>query len=166
MSLPNVTIYTDGSGFDPVSNPAVGGWGAVLAFVVPSTGEIIEKELSGYELGTAAKADRMELMAVTVALEALTKRCRVTLHTDSQVVIRGVTKNMRGWRERDFKNEKGNSLVNDDLWRRISAQMADHVVLWEKVKAHSGHPENTRADRLAKAARKLGMRGVGRKRAA
>jgi ribonuclease HI len=135
---PYVVIYADGA---CRGNPGPGGWGAILRF-----GER-EKELSGGELHTTN--NRMELMAAIQALEALTRPCRVELHTDSQYVRTGISEWLAGWKARGWKTAAKAPVKNEDLWRRLDEARARHTVDWRWVKGHNGHPLNERADALA-----------------
>jgi len=133
-----ITIYTDGSS---IGNPGPGGYGAVLI-----AGER-RKELSqGYRLTTN---NRMELMAVIVALEALKiPNSTVTIFTDSQYVVNAVEKNwVFGWEKKNFTGKK-----NPDLWQRFLIVYRRHTVQFKWVKGHAGNRENERCDRLAVAA--------------
>jgi ribonuclease HI len=136
---PHVVIYTDGA---CRGNPGPGGWGAILTM-----GER-EREISGGELATTN--NRMELMAAIQALEALTRPCRVELHTDSQYVRTGVTEWLAGWKARGWKTAAKAPVKNEDLWRRLDEARARHTVDWRWVKGHNGHPMNERADALAR----------------
>ncbi len=137
--MSHVIIHTDGA---CRGNPGPGGWGAVL-----QTGGGHEKELWGGEALTTN--NRMELMAAIQALEALTRPCRVDLHTDSKYVMQGITEWIRGWKARGWKTADKRPVKNDDLWRRLDAARARHEVKWHWVKGHAGHELNERADRLA-----------------
>jgi ribonuclease HI len=137
-----VEIWTDG-GCKP--NPGPGGWAAVLRF-----GDR-EREMHGGELVTTN--NRMELTAAAAALEALTRRCRVVLHTDSEYVRNGVTRWSAGWVRRNWRNASGDPVANMDLWRRLLDAAARHSVDWRWVRGHAGDVMNERADRLATAAR-------------
>lgn len=134
-----VEIYTDGA---CSGNPGPGGWGAVLRY----NGH--EKELSGYEATTTN--NRMELMAVIMALESLTRPCAVDVYTDSQYVQLGVSEWMPGWKARGWQKKGG--LKNVELWQRLDTINAKHKVTYHWVKGHAGHPENERADALARGA--------------
>ena len=136
-----VEIWTDGA---CSGNPGPGGWGAILRF------NGTEKELSGAEAQTTN--NRMELMAAIAALEALTRPCAVTLTTDSQYVKDGLTKWIHGWKRNGWKTADKKPVKNEDLWKRLDAAAAKHKVTWEWVKGHAGHPENERADALARGA--------------
>ncbi|MCC5995934.1 MAG: ribonuclease HI [Oceanicaulis sp.] len=136
-----VIIHTDGA---CSGNPGPGGWGALLEW----NGS--QKELSGAEADTTN--NRMELMAAIAALEALKRPCRVRLVTDSTYVRDGVTRWMRTWKANGWKTSAKKPVKNEDLWRRLEAAAARHEISWEWVKGHAGHPENERADALARAA--------------
>ena len=140
-SRPPVEIFTDGA---CSGNPGPGGWGAVLRY-----GEV-EKELSGGE--TATTNNRMELMAAIAALEALNQACRVRLYTDSLYLRDGITKWLPNWKARGWKTAAKEPVKNVDLWQRLEAAAARHDVEWHWVRGHAGHPENERADTLARAA--------------
>ncbi len=146
---PQVLIYTDGA---CSGNPGPGGWGAVLI----SKGH--EKELSGGEPQTTN--NRMEIMAAIAALEALTKPCKVDLHTDSQYLRQGITEWISGWKARGWKTADKKPVKNEDLWKRLDLARTRHEVKWHWVKGHAGHPLNERADGLARAAIKS-MREAG-----
>ncbi len=135
-TLKHVEIYTDGA---CSGNPGPGGWGTILRW----NGH--EKELSGGERETTN--NRMELMAVIKGLEALSRRCRVDLYTDSQYVQKGVTEWMAGWKRKGWPDR----IKNQDLWQALDAQLARHDVKMHWVRGHDGHPENERADALARA---------------
>lgn len=136
-----VTIHTDGA---CSGNPGPGGWGAILEY----NGH--EKELSGAEAETTN--NRMELMAAIAALEALKRSSQVRLVTDSVYVRDGVTKWIHGWKKNGWKTAAKKPVKNEDLWRRLDDVASRHHVQWEWVKGHSGHPENERADALAREA--------------
>ncbi len=134
-----VIIHTDGA---CSGNPGPGGWGAILEY----NGH--EKELSGAEADTTN--NRMELMAAIAALEALKRKSEVRLVTDSVYVRDGVTKWIHGWKKNGWKTAAKKPVKNEDLWRRLDAVASKHSVEWEWVKGHAGHPENERADQLAR----------------
>jgi ribonuclease HI len=137
--LSEVTVYTDGA---CSGNPGPGGWGAIL---IHSKGR---KELKGGEPQTTN--NRMELMGAISALEALARRCSVDLHTDSRYVMDGITKWMHGWKKNGWKTADKKPVKNCDLWERLDKANARHDVRWHWVRGHSGHPENERADTLAR----------------
>jgi ribonuclease HI len=133
-----VEIFTDGA---CRGNPGPGGWGALLR-----KGEH-ERELSGSEAGTTN--NRMELLAVIRALEALDRPCQVTVVTDSQYVQKGISEWLPGWKRRGWKTAAGKPVKNQDLWQALDAAAGRHTVKWEWVRGHNGHAENERADALA-----------------
>ena len=133
-----IDIYTDGA---CKGNPGIGGWGAVLKF------DDREKELYGGVVLTTN--NRMELTAVIRALEALTRPCRVRLHTDSQYVQRGVSEWLKNWKRRDWRTAAGQPVKNQDLWRRLDEIAALHEIEWVWVRGHAGIHGNERADALA-----------------
>lgn len=136
-----VEIFTDGA---CRGNPGPGGWGAILRYGA------VEKELSGGEAETTN--NRMELMAAISALEALKRPVTVDIHTDSTYVRDGITKWIHGWKKRDWRTADKKPVKNVDLWQRLEKAVARHQVDWHWVKGHAGHPENERADELARLA--------------
>ena len=138
---PHVIIYTDG-GCSP--NPGTGGWAAILISGAH------KKELKGGE--PLSTNNRMELMAAIAALEALKKPSTVDLHTDSQYVHRGISQYIHNWKRNGWKTAGKEPVKNDDLWRLIEVEMARHDIRWQWVRGHDGHPENERADALARGA--------------
>ena len=135
---PGVVIYTDGA---CSGNPGPGGWGAILLY-----GDK-RKEMKGGELATTN--NRMELMAAIQALEALTKPCKVELHTDSQYVQKGIHEWIHSWKRRGWMTADKKPVKNADLWKRLDSAAAQHSIKWHWVRGHNGHPENERADVLA-----------------
>ncbi|HXP74324.1 MAG TPA: ribonuclease HI [Stellaceae bacterium] len=136
-----VDIFSDGA---CSGNPGPGGWGAILRY----RGH--ERELSGFDPATTN--NRMELMAAIAALEALTRPCRVRLHTDSRYVRDGITTWIHDWKRRNWRTADKKPVKNVDLWQRLAAALEPHQVEFIWVRGHSGHPENERADALARAA--------------
>ena len=143
-ALKAVEAHTDGA---CLGNPGPGGWGALLRY------GRTERELVGGESDTTN--NRMELMAAISALEALTAPCEVTLHTDSQYVMKGLTEWMPNWLRRGWKTAAGDPVKNQDLWQRLHAAAARHKVHWRWVKGHAGHVDNERVDRLARQAAEM-----------
>jgi ribonuclease HI len=137
-----VEIWTDG-GCRP--NPGPGGWGAILKF----KGTI--RELSGGAGETTN--NRMELTAAAEALTALTRPCKVRLHTDSQYLRDGITRWHVGWVRKNWRSSTGDPVKNMDLWQRILDAAKPHEVDWVWVRGHSGDVMNERADVLATEAR-------------
>jgi ribonuclease HI len=135
---PDVVIYTDGA---CKGNPGPGGWGAWLRYGKH------ERELFGGEQLTTN--NRMELMAVIQALTALSRPCKVTIHTDSQYVRKGITEWIHGWKQRGWKTADKKPVKNQELWQRLEGLSKLHRIDWRWVKGHAGDPGNERADALA-----------------
>jgi ribonuclease HI len=136
---PEVEIFTDGA---CSGNPGPGGWGAILRMGNR------ERELSGGDRATTN--NRMELMGAIAGLEALKRPCTVRLFTDSTYVRDGVTKWIHGWKRNGWRTADRKPVKNAELWRRLDLARAPHHVDWIWVKGHAGHPENERADQLAR----------------
>jgi ribonuclease HI len=137
----DVVIYTDGA---CKGNPGPGGWGVLMR-----SPDGTEKELCGGEMGTTN--NRMEMMAVIEALAALKRPCKVTLHIDSQYVLKGMTEWLAGWKAKGWKTAAKQPVKNVDLWQRLDELVAKagHTIDWHWVKGHAGDPGNERADALA-----------------
>lgn len=135
-----IEIYTDGA---CKGNPGPGGWGVLLK----SAGT--QKELFGGEMGTTN--NRMEMTAVIEALAALKRPCHVTLHVDSQYVLKGMTEWIAGWKARGWKTAAKQPVKNVDLWLRLDELVttAGHKIDWRWVRGHDGDPGNEHADMLA-----------------
>ena len=137
--------FTDGA---CSGNPGPGGWGVVLQAI--NAGEIVkERELSGGAGETTN--NQMELMAAISALETLDRASTITVVTDSSYVKDGVSTWIHGWKRNGWKTAAKMPVKNVELWQRLDAAQARHNVTWEWVKGHAGHPENERADALARA---------------
>lgn len=132
-------IYADGA---CSGNPGVGGFGALLR------ANEKERELSGCEELTTN--NRMELLGVICALEALKRPCSVRITTDSDYVVKGMTKWMDAWIRKNWVNSQKKNVLNRDLWERLLRASQPHEVEWVWIKGHNGHPENERCDRLAR----------------
>jgi ribonuclease HI len=140
-----VDIYTDGA---CKGNPGVGGWGALLRYGGRT------RELYGGEPHTTN--NRMELMGVIRALEALKRASRLRVHTDSKYVQQGISTWIHDWKKRGWRTADRKPVKNEDLWRRLDELAGQHDVEWIWVKGHAGHDGNERADALAN----LGVKGV------
>ena len=138
MTEPEVAVFTDGA---CLGNPGPGGWAALLRY------KNVEKCISGGE--TLTTNNRMELMAAIQALEALRKRSRVHLITDSQYVKQGIETWIHNWKRNGWKTSDKKAVKNAELWRELEAQAARHRVRWHWVKGHADNPGNLRADELA-----------------
>lgn len=134
-----VEAFTDGA---CQGNPGPGGWGVVLRW------RGIEKELYGGEPETTN--NRMELMAVIMALESLKRPTCIRIATDSQYVQRGVCEWLPRWQRNGWRTSGRQPVKNRDLWERLARAAEPHRVEWLWVRGHSGHPDNERADRLAR----------------
>ena len=138
----HVTIYTDGA---CSGNPGPGGWGAILQYGAA------EKELSGGEHQTTN--NRMELLGVINALQALREPCDVDLYTDSQYICNAINQHwLDGWKKAGWKR-KGGELKNPDLWQTLDGLLHTHTVAFHWVKGHADNEFNNRCDRLAVAQR-------------
>ena len=138
---PHVVIYTDGA---CSGNPGPGGWGAILMSGTH------RKEINGGEPETTN--NRMELLAAINALEALKRPSKVELHTDSQYVKNGIGSWIHGWKRNGWRTADRKPVKNAELWQRLDTARLRHEVEWHWVKGHAGHPENERADELARQA--------------
>ena len=137
--MKNVTIYTDGA---CSGNPGPGGWGAILRYGAH------EKELSGSEPSTTN--NRMELLGVITALEALSEPCSVDLYSDSKYVVDGITKGWaKSWRAKGWIKGDKKSAKNPELWGRLLDLLEKHEVRFHWVKGHADNPYNNRCDELA-----------------
>lgn len=141
--MKEIEIFCDGSS---LGNPGPGGYCVILRY------GSYEKELSrGYKITTN---NRMELLGALAALSALKEPCKVTLYSDSNYVIQGMTAWRFSWRKNDWDNARKKNLKNLDLWQQLDKEAQKHDITWQWVKGHNGHPENERCDILAKNAAK------------
>ena len=139
--MKHVDLYTDGS---CRGNPGPGGWGAILVYGAH------ELTLSGGEASTTN--NRMELTSVIEALARLKEPCDVTLTSDSQYVLNGLSKGWAAdWRARGWKKSDGSPALNPDLWERLLTLVGRHTVRYVWVRGHAGHPYNERCDAMAQA---------------
>ena len=134
-------IFTDGA---CSGNPGPGGWAVILKSGAH------ELELTGGARATTN--NRMELPAAIEGLKALKKPTAVILHTDSRYVMDGASKWLKGWKKNGWKTADRKPVKNEDLWRALDDAMNGHALEWRWVRGHSGHPENERADTLARSA--------------
>ncbi len=143
--MPELFAFTDGA---CSGNPGPGGWGVVLE--ARAGAETVKtRELSGGEAETTN--NRMELMAAIRALEALERPSDITVVTDSRYLKDGITSWIHGWKRNGWKTAAKKPVKNEDLWRRLDGAAARHRIAWEWLKGHAGHPQNERADALARA---------------
>lgn len=136
---PHVVIFTDGA---CSGNPGPGGWGAILMSGTH------RKELAGGEAATTN--NRMELFAAIAALEALKRASKVDLHTDSAYLRNGIMQWIHGWKRNGWRTADKKPVKNAELWQRLEEAAKRHEMTWHWVKGHAGHPENERADELAR----------------
>jgi ribonuclease HI len=134
-----VVIHTDGA---CSGNPGPGGWGAILEH------KGTRKELYGGERDTTN--NRMELKAAIEALNALKRPCKVDMHVDSNYVKDGITKWIHGWKRNGWRTADKKPVKNVELWQALDSAIQRHSISWHWVKGHDGHPENERADELAR----------------
>ena len=137
--LKQIEIYTDGS---CLGNPGPGGIGILLRY------KQHEKEISqGYRLTTN---NRMELLAVIIALESLSESCAVSLYSDSQYMKNGINQWIHNWKRNNWLTSNKKAVKNQDLWQRLDQAINRHTINWQWVKGHAGHLENKRVDQLAR----------------
>lgn len=134
-----VEVFCDGA---CSGNPGPGGYGAILRY----GGRV--KELSGGAKDTTN--NRMEMTAAIEALRQLKRPCRVSITTDSQYLVKGMTEWIAGWQRKGWRNSKKEPVVNRDLWELLLALTKPHSVQWKWVRGHDGHIENERCDQLAR----------------
>ncbi|SFK94998.1 ribonuclease HI [Shimia haliotis] len=142
--MADLFAYTDGA---CSGNPGPGGWGTLMQAKDGDT-VIKERTLNGGAAETTN--NKMELMAAIMALETLERPSKITVVTDSSYVKDGVTGWIHGWKRNGWKTAAKKPVKNVELWQRLDAAQARHDVTWEWVKGHAGHPENERADELAR----------------
>lgn len=143
--MPDLFAYTDGA---CSGNPGPGGWGCLM---IARDGDTIVKQIDLNGGAADTTNNQMELLAAISALESLTKPSRITIVTDSAYVKDGITSWIHGWKKRGWKTAANKPVKNEDLWKRLDAATKAHDVTWQWVKGHAGHPENERADELARA---------------
>ncbi|MCH1926845.1 ribonuclease HI [Shewanella sp. C32] len=139
--LKHIEIFTDGS---CLGNPGPGGYGAILKYK-----QHIKELAKGFSLTTN---NRMELLAVIVALESLKEPCKVSVTSDSQYMRQGITQWIHNWKRKGWVTSNKTPVKNVDLWKRLDAACQQHQIEWHWVKGHAGHPENERCDELARTA--------------
>lgn len=147
-----ITVYTDGA---CLGNPGPGGWAAILLWG-PHRREIFGGE-------TQTTNNRMELRAAIEALRALREPAAVDLYTDSAYLKRGVTEWLPRWKEQGWRRREGKALkpvANADLWQELDVLLGRHAVRFHWIEGHAGHPENTRANALARQAMRAAARRV------
>ena len=139
MTTRTYQLFTDGA---CLGNPGPGGWASILREADGS--DVIR---TGGE--PSSTNNRMELLAVIDALESLSEPSRVTIYSDSEYVLKGLSEWMSGWKAKGWKKADGKTVMNLDLWQRLEGQSSRHQLTTHWVKGHAGHPENERVDFLA-----------------
>jgi ribonuclease HI len=139
MTKGKVVIHTDGA---CSGNPGPGGWGAILDY------NGTRKEIFGGAKDTTN--NRMEIQAAYEALNTLKRPCEVEMHVDSQYVKDGITKWIHGWKKNGWKTADKKPVKNVELWQALDQAITRHTISWHWVKGHDGHPDNERADELAR----------------
>jgi ribonuclease HI len=139
VQKPIVEAFTDGA---CSGNPGPGGWGVLLRMGKN------EKELCGGESDTTNQ--QMELQAAIEALKALSKPCRITIVSDSKYVVQGMKEWIHNWKKKGWRTAGKKPVSNLERWQELDTLAAKHEVTWQWVKGHAGHPENERADELAR----------------
>lgn len=140
-----LNIYTDGSCLNNGSEFAVGGWAVVI--------ESDKRQLRISSNCEQTTNNRMELTAVIEGLKAVKNgELSVVIHTDSAYVVNGCTDWLPNWKRNNWKGSNKKQIENLDLWRELDQELEKRPVSFVKVKAHSGHPQNELADRLANCA--------------
>ena len=141
-----INIYTDGA---CKGNPGPGGWGALII-----EGDI-KNEIFGGEANTTN--NRMEILAVIMALKAINTGSEITVFTDSTYVQKGISEWIGKWKTNGWRTSNKKEVKNKDLWLQLEVLTAKFKINWVWVKGHSGHLENDRADYLANLG--VGMEG-------
>jgi ribonuclease HI len=139
MTKGKVVIHTDGA---CSGNPGPGGWGAILDY------NGTRKEIFGGAKDTTN--NRMEIQAAFEALNTLKRPCEVEMHVDSQYVKDGITKWIHGWKKNGWKTADKKPVKDVELWQALDTAITRHTISWHWVKGHDGHPDNERADELAR----------------
>ena len=141
-----VNIYSDGA---CKGNPGPGGWGALII-----EGDK-KNEIFGGEANTTN--NRMEILAVIMALKAINAVSEITVFTDSTYVQKGISEWIDKWKINGWRTSNKKEVKNKDLWVQLDTLTAQLKINWIWVKGHSGHSENDRADYLANQG--VGMEG-------
>ncbi len=139
--MKKVEMFTDGA---CSGNPGPGGWGTILRY------KTVEKELSGYSPATTN--NRMELTAVVEGLRSLKEPCQLDIYTDSRYLKDGITSWIHKWKKNGWKTSSKSPVKNKNLWEALDVASQKHSIAWHWIKGHAGHPENERADQLAREA--------------
>ncbi len=136
-----IQIWSDGA---CTGNPGPGGWGTIVEIGNQRT------ELSGMSRKTTNN-----IMEMTGALEGIKKTPAgsvITLTSDSQYLVKGMTSWIKSWKAKDWKKADGKPVLNKELWVELDLESQKREITWVWVKGHAGHPENERCDELARKA--------------
>lgn len=142
--MPEIVAHTDGA---CSGNPGPGGWGVVIQAI---DGETVLKERTLNGGAAETTNNRMELTAAIEALRAMDRRTAIRIVTDSTYVRDGITKWIHGWKRNGWKTAAKKAVKNAELWQDLEREASAHDVTWDWIKGHAGHPENERADELAR----------------
>lgn len=137
---PRVMIWTDGS---CLQNPGVGGWAALIR---KSDGQV--DQIFGAAEDTTNNV--MELTAVIMALNVLSESSRITLFSDSQYVLNGISQWIFRWKRNGWRTKNNKTVKNVDMWQKLEAATHRHDIIWQWVRGHDGDPNNMLVDRLAR----------------
>lgn len=140
--MSKIIIYCDGA---CLGNPGPGGYAALLML---AHNPVTERVVSGLEYETTN--NRMELKAALEGLKALKKSCDVTIFSDSQYVVKGMSAWIKNWLKSGFKNARNQPIANADLWQELYNTSKLHQVTWRWVRGHSGDELNERVDEIAR----------------
>jgi ribonuclease HI len=143
-------VFTDGA---CLGNPGPGGYAAVVNIA----GE--EQIIVGRDPATTN--NKMEMTAAIKALEAVPHSLPIIIHSDSQYVINGATKWLRGWKAKGWRKADGKPVLNQDLWLQMDALLKGRKITWTWVKGHAGHEQNERVDGLANAEAQRAAEAIG-----
>ncbi|MBI3583801.1 MAG: ribonuclease HI [Nitrospinae bacterium] len=141
--MKNIFIYADGA---CRGNPGPGGYGVLLKYN-DRFGKVTAKEVKGAEENTTN--NKMELTAAIMGLKTLKEPCHVTIVSDSNYLIQGMTKWVNSWLKKGWKTADKMPVKNRELWEKLIVLSKRHKIEWKWIKGHNGHPENERADELA-----------------
>jgi len=143
FSMKQVFIYADGA---CRGNPGPGGYGVLLKYN-DKFGKVTAKEIKGAEKNTTN--NKMELLAAITGLKTLKEPCHITIVSDSNYLIQGMTKWVNSWLKKGWKTADKMPVKNRELWEELIILSKRHKVEWKWIKGHNGHPDNERADELA-----------------
>ena len=136
--MKSIEIFTDGG---CKGNPGPGGYGCIIR----GDGNVLE--LKGSHPQTTNNI--MEMTAAIVALKELSQPYQITLTTDSQYLVKGMTEWIHNWVKKGWLTASRQPVKNKELWQELYNLSKQHKITWIWVKGHAGHPENERCDQLA-----------------